>query len=85
MKIDCIQLKRYAIENYIPLEVIKKFSEFKIRENIKEIKSDEKVEKQIGINLKKNLRELMKATDIADIKDTDLFKFCEKVGKIVKK
>ncbi|MDD5455189.1 MAG: AAA family ATPase [Candidatus Ratteibacteria bacterium] len=85
MGIECIQLERYAIENYIPLKVIQKFPEFKIPAEVKEIKTNEKVEKQIGINLKKNLRKLIKATDIEDIKNTDLFKFCEKVAELVKK
>jgi len=72
IKIECFQLERYSIENYIPLETIRKFSEFTIPDDIQEIKPDEKVENQIGINIKKNLRKLTKAMDIMDIEKTDL-------------
>lgn len=82
--IECVQLERYAIENYIPLKVIRSVSEFKIPEIITEIKPNEKVEKQIGINLKKNLRRLAKATNSEDISDTDLFRFCKKIEEMVK-
>ena len=83
MNIECFQLKRYSIENYIPLETIKAFPEFSVSADIKEIKPDEKVENQIGINIKKNLRKLTKAMDIMHIEKTDLYDFCIRIKEIV--
>ena len=84
MGIEYTQLSRYAIENYISLNALRTFPEFKISDTIKEIEPKEKVEKQIGINIKKNLRKLTKAMDIKDIEGTDLMLFCKKIEALVK-
>ncbi|MBN1621588.1 MAG: AAA family ATPase [Endomicrobiales bacterium] len=82
--INCVQLKRYAIENYIPLHVLRKFSEFNISSKIKSIDPNEKLEDQIKVNIKKNIRKIAQQLDLQDIVDTDLYKFCKQVESIVK-
>ncbi|MEW6088208.1 MAG: AAA family ATPase [bacterium] len=82
--VECFQLKRYAIENYIPLNIIRNLQGFNVPADITEIKPDKKVEDQIGFNLKKYLRKLAKAMDIKDLENTDLLEFCKKVEVLVK-
>jgi len=84
-KIDCTQLERYAIENYIPLKVLKICKKFHVPDTITEIKPNEKLKEQIGFNIKKSLRWLIRKTLLEDIEGTDLYKFCEKIRSIAEK
>lgn len=79
--IECTQLERYAIENYIPLSVIKAHPRIKVKTEVGELRKDIKVEKQLGVGIKKYLRELSRETKIEEIKDTDLLRFCESMEK----
>lgn len=82
--ITCVQLKHYAIENYIPLDVLRQFPEFGISENITKIDPSKKLESQIKVNVKRNMRKIAQKIELDTIKDTDLYNFCKRVGSIVK-
>lgn len=85
--IHCTKLKGYSIENYFTLKSIKK--EFPTIGDITELKLDEKVDKQLGLSNKgKSIKEknhkIIKHMNIADIKDTDLFNFCDEISEFLK-
>jgi len=73
------KLKGYAIENYFSLHALKKVFNTQISDEISEIKLSEKLEKQIGLNVKNNNRKLARAMELEEIADTDLMKFFELV------
>ncbi|MEE9614256.1 MAG: ATP-binding protein [Thermodesulfobacteriota bacterium] len=82
--IDVHRLKKYSIENYFTLRVLKGVFGSQISDSIKDINPDKKLEEQIGISVKKNAKKLAKEMRLDEIKGTDLYKFFEKVGKMCK-
>lgn len=66
------KLDRYAIENYYSLDVLREIYGSQIPVEIKEIKHNEKLETQIGMNVKKKSKEIASKMSISDIKGTDL-------------
>lgn len=76
--------KRYSIENYFSLRAIRSVFENQINPNISEIKHDEKLENQIGINVKKNNRKIAQAMSLDEITGTDLEEFLHEVIDICK-
>ena len=77
-------LNRYAIENYFTIRVLREVFGEGISAEITEIVHDKKLEKQIGINVKKNNRELARLMNVEEIKDTGLFRFFQRVKKVCK-
>ena len=74
-RIPCYKLERYAIENYFTLEAIRRvFPE--VPETISKIEPHKKVEKQLGINIKKNNINIIKFMSLENIIHTDLYNFC---------
>ncbi len=80
-EIPVSHLKRYAIENYFSLRVLREVFGKDIPHGLTEIDPDKKLEKQIGINVKNNNRKLARKMSIDEIKDNDLYKFLQKVEK----
>ncbi len=76
------RLKRYAIENYFSLRVLREVFGKQIHSDLTEIDPDKKLEKQIGIDVKNNNRKLARKMLIDEIEDTDLYKFFKKVEKL---
>ena len=76
------RLRRYAIENYIPLQVLREVFNSQISDSVQEIDVTKKLENQIGINVKKSTRKIAKKMSLDDIKDTDLQKFFDEVRKL---
>lgn len=81
--IECFQLNRYALENYFSIKAIRNIFGTQIPSDIIEIKPDEKVESQIGINVKNNSRKIVKQMTLDEIKDTDLYSFLDRVKTIL--
>lgn len=79
--IEVHQLERYAIENYFSLRALREVFGPQIDAQILDLKSDEKLETQIGLNVKKNARKLSKKMELEEIRNTDLFEFFDKVKK----
>lgn len=75
---------RYSIENYFSLRALREVFENQIDSGIKEIKPDEKLEKQIGINVKNNNRKIAQLMTLDEIAETDLETFLHKVIEICK-
>ncbi len=84
LDIECFRLKRYALENYFSIKAIKDVFQAQISKDIIEIKPDEKVDLQIGINVKNNSRKIVRQMSIDEIKDTDLYEFLVRVETILK-
>lgn len=84
LDIECFQLKRYALENYFSIKAIRDVFQTQIPKDIAGIKPDEKVESQIGINIKNNSRKIARQMDIEEIKNTDLYEFLIRVETILK-
>ena len=74
-KIPCRTLERYAIENYFTLDAIKKVLP-DIPEDILKLEPDQKVEKQLGINIKNNNTKIIKNMSLDDVVGTDLYDIC---------
>jgi len=82
--IKCVQLKRYAIENYVPLDVIKKHHQIKVPVSVVKLESDKSMKSQLGFSIKRHLRALTKDMDIEILKDTDLYAFCADLQNYLK-
>ncbi len=80
--IPVTKLKRRAIENYFPLHVLRAVFSTQIPEDITEIKPNESVETQIGLNVKKNNRKIARQMSLDDIAGTDLYDFFTEVRRL---
>ncbi len=75
------KLERYAIENYFTLEALKTVFGPQIPESITKIKPNIKLQTQLGIDVKKNNRKIVRQMSLNDIKDTDLYTWLENIPK----
>lgn len=82
LDIPVTRLQRYAIENYFTVSALRAVFKGQIPGSFTEVKTDESLETQIGINVKNNNRKLAAHTNIKDIEGTDLYKFLQKVGQL---
>jgi hypothetical protein len=82
LNISVHQLERYAIENYFSLRALQEVFGTQIPDAIASIRPNTRLEKQIGIDVKKNNRKLAKTMTLDEIKDTDLFDFLLKVKSV---
>jgi len=81
--IEVIQLRRYSIENYFTIRVLREIFGTQIPGHIATIDSIKKLEEQIGIDVKKNNRRLAKAMTDDELKATDdLYKFLERIKEL---
>lgn len=76
------RLKRYSIENYFPVGALRAVFKGQIPASFTEVKEDESLENQIGMNVKNKNRQLAEHTSLEDIAGTDLHKFLLKIGQI---
>lgn len=76
------KLGRYAIENYFPLAILREVFRERIPENLDHINETEKLENQIGWNVKKSNREIAQKMTLEDIENTDLFEFFQRVRTV---
>lgn len=84
LSIECFQLERYALENYFSLRAIRDVFGSQVRREITAIKPDEKLETQIGLNVKNRSRKIANLMTLNEIEDTDLFEFLTRVERILK-
>lgn len=81
--IDLRRLDRYAIENYFTAEAIREaWPHCQAWKDPTEINPDEKVEDQVGFDLKSRNREIAESMELEEIEDTDLFDFFEQVEEM---
>ena len=73
------KLKRYSIENYFSLRALRAVFSTQIDSSVVEIKPDVKLEKQIGLDVKKRNRYVAREMTMEEIKGTDFLKFIQKV------
>lgn len=75
---------RYSIENYFSIRALREVFVNQIDSAITEIKPYEKLENQIGINVKKNNRKIAQTMTLDEIAGTDLEIFLDEVIEICK-
>jgi hypothetical protein len=81
--IDLRRLDRYAIENYFTAEAIREaWPDCQAWKDPDEISPDQKVEDQVGFDLKSRNREIAESMELEEIEDTDLFDFFEQVEEM---
>ena len=76
-KIPVHRLKRYSLENYFTLDAIR--SVLDISDEVTELLPDKKVEDQLGVDVKRNNRKIVRAMSLDDIAGTDLETFLSEV------
>jgi hypothetical protein len=81
--IKCCRLKRYSIENYLTLEALEKAFPKQIPSSLSVIDPGVKLEKQIGIDVKKELSKIVKHMNFPDIEHSDLGEFILDVKKLL--
>jgi energy-coupling factor transporter ATP-binding protein EcfA2 len=80
--IEVHRLERYAIENYFTLRVLRSVFGSQIPQ-LKEIDPKQKLEDQIGINVKNNNRRLAREMMLEEIEGTDLRQFLANIVAIL--
>ena len=83
MGLECVRLKRYSIENYFSLRALRKVFGSQISEGITEILHTEKLEKQIGMNVKTNNRAIAREMEIDEVVGTDFNSFLERIDAVL--
>lgn len=73
------KLKRYSIENYFSLRAFKEVFGSKIKDTLKNIDPDKKIEDQLGFSPKKKNRKIVQRMTLEEIEDTDLYEFLKKI------
>jgi predicted ATP-dependent endonuclease of OLD family len=81
-RVEFFQLERYAIENYFTLTALRLVFPNQINESIREINPMQKLENQIGFDVKKNNKKIAQNMTLEDIQATDLKEFFEKLIKV---
>jgi predicted amino acid-binding ACT domain protein len=84
--IDFKRLDRYSIESYFPLDVLKEVFNGTVGSkgsinDFTALDPNIKLEKQIGIDVKKNINKIAKTLSVDNIRDTDLYEFLLSVEK----
>jgi predicted ATP-dependent endonuclease of OLD family len=69
------RLKRYSIENYFPLTVLREVMGSQIPETLTEVNARRKLESQLGFDVRSNNRRIAQKMSLDDIRDTDLSTF----------
>lgn len=82
--IDCLQLDRYAIENYFTLKAIKGAFPSQVPKSVTALVSGEKIDKQIGFeqkgkSIKQRTPTILKHMTLEDFEGTDLLSFIRKI------
>jgi ACT domain-containing protein len=77
------RLKRYAIENYFTVRALKAVFKGQLDDSIKEINPAIKLQKQIGIDVKKNNHRITKEMQLSEIENTDLMQFFDKLKSML--
>ena len=79
------RLKRYAIENYLSILALREVFKGQISQTLTQLNPHTKLEDQINMNVKNNLRKIVSKMDLAEIENTDLYEFFEKVELLCSK
>ena len=77
------RLKAYSIENYLSLRALREVFGKQIDSSLEEIDPKTRIDKQIGLNPKKQNRRIAQLMTIDEIEGTDLHKFLKSVEQIL--
>lgn len=83
--IEVVRLQRYAIENYFSVSALREVFGAQIPSSVTSINPVTKLEKQIGINVKKNNRKLAAAMNLVELEGTDLIAFLRRIIDVCRK
>lgn len=78
-KIEMFQLDRYAIENYFTVAAVRSVFGAQVPEDMCEFKTNVSLEKQLGFDVKKSNRKIVRAMQLDDVRSTDLYSILETV------
>jgi hypothetical protein len=77
------RLRRYSIENYFTASALRAVFGKQVPENFVAVDENVKLSKQIGFDVKKRNRAIIREMKLQDIEGTDLAKFCERVRQML--
>jgi len=83
LSIHCHRLEKYAIENYFTVDALRKVFGAQISEEFQSINPDEKLEDQLGIDVKARTNNIAKQMEVSDIEGTDLHDFLLEIDKML--
>jgi AAA15 family ATPase/GTPase len=83
--IECHQLERYSIENYLSINAIKEIFLNQVPPNFNELVHDKSVKEQIGFNIKSKNYKIIKRMALRDFENTDLLQICNRIEEILTK
>jgi predicted ATP-dependent endonuclease of OLD family len=84
LNIDCTQLNRYAIENYLSLKAIKEVFGNQVPSNLEKLENSNSIKSQLGFNIKSKNYQIIKKMSLQDFQETDLLDFCDKIESKLK-
>jgi hypothetical protein len=82
--ISICKLQRYAVENYFSVRALREVCGEQISGDLKELKPDVSVEKQLGVSVKKRNRTIARAMEFGEIEQTDFGTFIRGIEKVLK-
>ncbi len=77
------RLRRYSIENYFTASALRAVFGKQVPENFGAVDENVKLSKQIGFDVKRRNRAIIREMTLQDIEGTDLAKFCERVRQML--
>lgn len=77
--IKCYRLSRYAAENYLTIDALRKVFKKLVPEDLKELPKKQKVDTVLRFNPKNRIQEVLSFMTIEDIIDTDLYKISKEI------
>ena len=82
-KIPVHRLKKYSMENYIPLSIYKTVFGSQVSPSVSVIEPDEKVETQLGFDPKGKIKSIAYKLELSDLQGTDLMDFIEQINSVL--
>jgi hypothetical protein len=79
LNIDCHQLQRYAIENYLSVDAIRAVFGQQVQPDLVKIDPKKSIKQQLGFNIKSKNHLIIKKMSITDFENTDLLQFCTNI------
>lgn len=84
LNIECHQLQRYAIENYLAIDAIKSVFTSQVPTHLLKLDHKKSIKNQLGFNIKSKNYQIIKRMSLEDFENTDLLRFCDRVEAILK-
>jgi len=80
--VEVVQLERYAIENYFPMSALREVFRGQLPDHLETIDPGASLLEQIGFEVKRNNRKLVRSMSLGDLTGTDLGAFIDRVDAL---